>query len=82
MINAIERAERKTTWNSRSGIPGNMYLEKFPREFPGILLRSAVIFLYTVGPTIISSFDNTVQDIGGVQFLSDDFLYSAEKFAE
>ena len=35
-----------------TGIPGNMSLEKFPREFPGILLRSALNILYT----IISSF--------------------------
>ena len=35
------------------GISGNMSLEKLPREFPGILLRFAFNFLYT----IISSFD-------------------------
>ena len=45
------------------GIPGSMSLEKFPREFLGILLPSAFNFLYS----IISSFDiisvHTVQDI-------------------
>ena len=35
------------------GISGNMSLEKFSREFPGILLRFAYNFLYN----IISSFD-------------------------
>ena len=37
----------KATGNSRSGIPGNTSLEKFPREFPGILLRSALMFSRT-----------------------------------
>ena len=36
----------KATGNYRSGIPGNMSSEKFPREFPGILLRSAFNFYH------------------------------------
>ena len=40
----------KATGNSRSGIPGNMSLQKFPREFCSVL---HLIFLYT----IILSFD-------------------------
>ena len=51
---AVGIPETRMTENPRSGIPGNVSLEKFPREFPGILLRSAFNLLYT----IILSFDN------------------------
>ena len=36
----------KATGNYRSGIPANMSSEKFPREFPGIFLRSAFNFYH------------------------------------
>jgi len=37
----------KATGNSRSGIPGNLATQKFPREFPGILgIAICNFFLY------------------------------------